>query len=718
MRCFVRVLCVLLCVCLLAGGGLTLLLTAYLSRYAEAAKADPPAIPDLRCSGEPPVLLAYDPADRSAARGEGHPAAGGYVAPERKSLYVPYTQMPERLIRAFIAIEDKRFFYHDGVDFIRLGRAGLSYLAGRGRAPGGSTLTQQLIKNLTGRDEYTLDRKFSEMFGALALEETTDKTEILEAYLNIINLGGGCRGVGAAAAHYFGKAASELSLSECAALAAIPQNPSRYDPLTHPEDNRRRRELVLAEMQKQGYITEAERVEAVLGGIHLRTDDETDGQGTPRVTGWFADTVTSDVIRDLQERLGYSYAEAATLYYAGGLTVYTTVDEKLQTMVEAYFADESHFPSGRNGRPQSSLILLDPATGDILAVAGGVGHKSGSRIQNYATDTRRPAGSVIKPLSVFAPAVERGLITCATVCEDEPLSTRRGVPWPRNADGLYRGRVTAADAVAYSLNPVAVRLLEQVGMKQSFAFLRDSLHMDSLIPAVRGDAGDLTVSSLALGQESHGVTVREVTGAYTVLTDGVYHAPISYRKVLDREGRILLENRVGGEVCLREETAAQVTAMLEEVVRRGTASSLTLPSRGIAVAGKTGTTQDACDRWFIGYTPRLLCGVWMGYDYPTSLSELGSNPCIGIFDEIMTRAEAVYTGAPARADFTRPGGLMRISYCRSCGRLPAPECVAEGRMAVGWFEEGHQPTGVCTCHEDHPPEETEPETEESYIGLP
>ncbi len=715
MRRLIRFLCVFLSFCLLAAVGVTVAATVRLERYARAAEASPPVIPDLHCIGEPSVLYAYDPEDRAAARGEGHPAADGYICPAGRCLYVPYSDFPEQLIHAFLSIEDKRFFRHDGVDFLRLGHAGVNYLCGRGRSFGGSTVTQQLIKNLTGRDEYTLDRKFSEIFGALALEETADKTEILEAYLNVINLGGGCLGVGAAADRCFSKTVPELTLAECAALAAVPQNPSRYDPLTHPDENRTRRELILSEMYRQGYITEAQRVEAVACGIRLNPR-RTAGDGTtadaPRVTGWFADMVAADVIRDLQERLGYPYAQASALFYSGGLTVYTTEDEELQAIADTFYRDMSHFPAGRRGQPQSALILTDPRTGDILAVAGGVGEKTGSRVQNYATDTRRPAGSAIKPLSVFAPAVERGLVGCASVREDAPVTTLHGIPWPRNADGLYRGRVTVSDALAHSLNTVSVRLLDEVGMRNSLDFLRERLHMDSLLVPSDGTAGDLTVSSLALGQQSRGVTLRELTGAYTVLTDGVFHAPISYRRVLDREGRVLLENRVGGDVCLRRETAALVTSMLEEVVSRGTASALTLPDSGVAVAGKTGTTQNTCDRWFVGYTPRLLCGVWMGYDYPAPLDDLGGNPCLGIFDAVMTQAERVYRGAPEQSAFSLPGDLLRVSYCRTTGLLPCPGCLAEEKVADGWFLRGTEPQSVCDCHRCQPSEsESAPESD-------
>lgn len=704
MRRLGRFLCIGLCICLIGLSGGAVALTLGLSRYARAAREAPPRIPDLRYTGEPPVLYAYEPTRRAAGNGDVHPARGGYIAPARRTVYVPYTDLPEDLIHAFIAIEDKRFFRHGGVDLLRLAHAGACYLTSRGRAPGGSTVTQQLIKNITGQDEYTLDRKCRELFAALALEETADKTEILEVYLNIINLGGGCQGVGAAAQRYFSKGVSELTLAECAALAAIPQNPTRYDPLTHPEENRIRGETVLREMLAQGYIAEAAYREAIETGITLVPGASATDTA---VTGWFADMVAADVIRDLQAAFDYSYTQAATLFYSGGLTVYTTVDEALQELVEAYYADLSHFPSGQNGRPQSALILMDPSTGDILAVAGGIGEKTASRIQSYATDTRRPAGSTIKPLSVFAPALERGLITGASLVEDAPVDTLHGLPWPRNANGLYQGSVTATDALAYSLNTVAVRLLEEVGTETSFSFLHDRLHMDSLIPSSSKGAGDRTVASLALGQEHRGVTVRELTGAYTVLSDGVYHAPISYRTVLDREGRILLENRVGGELCLRQETAALITAMLEEVVAYGTASALTLPAQGIPVAGKTGTTQNTCDRWFVGYTPRLLCGVWMGYEYPAPLDDLGPNPCLGIFDAVLSRAEAIYEGAPPKADFDRPSELIRISYCRSCGQLPTPGCAEAGHLVNGWFQRGREPQGVCHCHDEAEPSEGE-----------
>ena len=584
-------------------------------------------------AAEPARLLAYDPENRSERAGELHEAEGCTIGSGRPRVFVPYEDMPPHLVNAFIAMEDKRFRTHNGVDAWRTARAGVNYLLGNASF-GGSTITQQLVKNLTGHDEFTPERKISEIFCALDLEKQADKDTILEAYLNIINLAEGCVGVGMAAETYFSKSVSQLTLPECASLAAITCNPARYDPVTHPENNRARRDLVLHQMAEQGYITETELREALAAPLGLAPSASArEGQdGYEKVTSWYADLVASDIIRDLCDRCGYTYSVASRLVYNGGLTIETAQDESLQAIVEDYYADTSHFPTGEQGRPQSSFILIDPSTGDILAVAGAVGQKLGSRLQSYATDTRRPAGSCIKPLTVYAPALERGLITWRDVYEDEPTCLRGDTPWPANADGLYRGRVTVGQSVAYSLNPVAVRILDQVGVEESFSFARSRLGLTGLIHSEGGHAHDCTVSSLALGQQSRGLTCRELTAAYTAFSDGIYRAPISYHRVLDREGRVLLENTPATEAdrAMTAENAALMTRLLITVTHHGTAArylDLT-ETLGVETAGKTGTTQGGCDRRFIGYTPRLLAGVWMGYDYPAELKGIQGNPCV------------------------------------------------------------------------------------------
>ncbi len=654
---------------------------------------------------EPSVLYVYDPADRAARDGSLHPAPKASLMTAQPRIYTPYDEIPAALVNAFISIEDKRFWHHDGVDLFRTAHAGINYLSGNASF-GGSTITQQLVKNLTGNDDHSLDRKLTEIFKALDLEKQTDKTVILEVYLNVINLAEGCYGVGAAAERYFSKTVSELTLPECASIAAITNNPARYDPLTHPENNLSRRNLILREMAAQGYITEAERDATMASELGL---DPRPAPSPVPVTSWYADMVVADVIRDLQEKLGYTYTTASLLVYQGGLTIETAMDEILQREVEDYYTQPNHFPTGDNGRPQSSVILIDPYTGDILAVAGAVGEKKANRLQNYATDTRRPAGSCIKPLSVYAPALAEGLITWADIYEDEPISQKGGNPWPANADGLYRGRVTVAQGMAHSLNPVSVRILEQLGTEKAFSFARERLGMRNLIPAEGNAAHDLTVSSLALGQQSRGVTVRELTAAYTAFADGIYRVPVSYHRVLDREGKVLLENKPANESArvLSAENAALMTRLLSMVTQEGTAARyMTLTDiLGIEAVGKTGTTQNNCDRWFIGYTPRLLAGVWMGYDYPTELKGIQGNPCVTIWDDLMKVCEPLYLGAPEKKAFTIPEDLVEVDFCPLSGSLPNPYCtdpVYGHPVEHGWFIRGTEPKGTCTLHKEPP----------------
>ena len=657
-------------------------------------------------SATPSTLLAYDPTLRADRAGGLHRAEQGEIRGSYLRIYTEYSDVPPDLIRAFIAIEDKRFFTHRGVDVIRTARATMGYITGN-PACGGSTITQQLVKNLTGRDEQTPDRKITEMFQAMDLERQVGKERVLEAYLNIVNLAEGCFGVGMAAETYFGKSVSDLTLPECASLAAITQNPSRYDPMTHPEAHTARHNLVLSCMAEQGYISEEEKAEAVASPLTLAEKKAVKPDG--QVNSWYTDLVISDVIRDLTQKLGYTESAAVRLVYFGGLIIETAQDEALQKAVESYYADPSHFPVGEGGSPQSSCIILDPYTGDILAVAGGIGAKIADRIQNYATDTRRPAGSCIKPLSVYAPALERGLITWGSILTDEPLAQKNDRPWPANADGLYRGRVTLGEAVARSLNPPAVEILEQVGIEESLAFLRDKLGMESLILPEFGVTHDQTVSSLALGQQSVGVTSRELTAAYTALYGGVYRGAVSYHRVLDREGRVLLENPAISQTVLSRETAAILTRLLMEVNSSelgGTAARYLQKTSdlGLETAGKTGTTQGGCDRRYVGMTPRLLTGVWMGYDYPSRQGGIQGNPCVGIWDDLMAVCEETYGGMPYVTSFEVPDTLVEEEICPLSGCIPNEFC-AEGNhsaLAKGWFVRGSEPTRTCPIHEEPP----------------
>lgn len=633
---------------------------------------------------------------------------GGY-----RSIYVDYDEVPEDLIDAFVSIEDKRFWEHRGVDWRRTLSAGANYFLKFNRSYGGSTITQQLIKNVTDEDEYSFQRKTQEIFWALDLETKMDKKEILGLYLNVINLSQGCYGVQAASRYYFSKDVSELSLNECACIAAITNSPSYYDPLQNPENNRARRSLILREMYAQGYIDEEELNEALSQGIVLKIQEESVRE---TVNSWYVDMVIEDVMRDLMSEYGYNRTMANLVLYTGGLKIYTEMDPEVQTILEEYYAKTSHFYGiGDDITPQSSMIVLDSENGAILGVVGGVGEKRANRIQNFATQTLRPAGSVVKPLSVYAPAMESGHLLWSTVYDDVPvnfgkynLDPTKGkivepVAWPKNSPNVYRGLTNVNYALAHSVNTVTVRALEDLGVENAFDFLYNELSIKSLIREGSTASGtyitDMDIAALALGQMNYGVTVKEITAAYSIFpTQGIYHRARSYDQVTDGQGSILLEQKYHGEAVLSEGNADVMNRLLENVVREGTATSISLKNK-ISCAGKTGTTQNNYDRWYIGYTPKVIGGVWYGYEYPKSLS--GNNQCLAIWDEVMTEIHEAKGWLENPAQFTRSDEVIEAEYCADSGLLPTEVCHRDprgNRIERGYFVRGTEPVTFCTCH--------------------
>ena len=625
--------------------------------------------------------------------GEVHELAEDRISGYENSLYCPLEEMSPMLKNAFIAIEDKRFYNHGGIDWGRSVLAVKDMLTGGAGHFGGSTITQQLVKNLTGDSERSVRRKVSEMIRAAALERALSKDEILEQYLNVVNLSESCYGVRTAANAYFSKEPGELTVGEAATIAAITNNPSRYDPLRHPMANKRRRDLILSQMLAQGMLSEWEYEAAVREETVLKINEKA---FSGRVNSWFADLVVRDVIGDLVKNRGMSEAAASRLVYCGGLRIYTPVDPVLQRITEDHYADEANFPVHTDGkRAQSAIMILNPQNGAVLAVVGAVGKKESNRVQSYATDTRRPSGSVIKPLSVYAPALERGLITGATVFDDVPLQFRsNGAPWPLNSPNLYRGLINVSEALTQSVNTVSVSVLERLGKGASYRFLTEKLGFSSLDP--QSDVGS---AALALGQQSIGVTLSELLGGYTALASGgVYRGVRSYYTVLDREGKELLRNEGAERRVLDADNAAIMTMLLRQVTRVGTGKALQLTEK-VDVAGKTGTSSKSCDKWFIGYTPELLAGVWYGHEYPQALTDVKGNPALNIFDCVMDR---VIEARPARRrQFETAGDLIAVRYCKDSGKLMSEACRYDprgDRSEIGYFKKGTEPQEYCGCH--------------------
>lgn len=652
---------------------------------------------------------------------------GETIKGEKDSTYVTYDKIPENLINAVIAIEDKRFKTHSGVDWKRTIGAGLSFFTGTD-GYGGSTITQQLIKNVTGNDDYSIQRKVQEIFWALDLETKKDKEEIMELYLNIANFGSTYDGVQSAAYNYFSKDVSELSLLECAAIAGITQNPSKYNPRFNPENNRVRREYILYEMLDQGLITQREYEEAHGQELVIKTPSSGENLTEAQAKGinsWYTDMVIEDVIDDLVKQKGMTRQMATYMVYGGGLKIYSLVDPIVQLTLESAFANEENFPAATSGlMAQSSAIVIDPYTGDILGVVGARHEKNANRIQNYATQTKRSPGSSIKPLAVYGQAVESGLINWATVCDDVPVdftSTRTG--WPKNSETFgkegssFRGLSNINYALKMSLNTIPVKLLQTIGLRESFAFVRDKFGIYDLIESKQLSDGstvtDMTYASLGLGQLSYGVTLREMAGAYTTFpNNGVCSETHSYLRVTDSNGNVILENTYKGTVVFRENTTSIMNLMLKNVVTGGTASDtmngagkgVQFVKTGIDVAGKTGSAGEVYDRWFIGYTPYYVCGVWYGYDYPKTLS--GINPCFKIFDSIMLPlhsgiiTDAALTGEPVEK-FQVTSDIVECTYCVDSGLLPCEACYHDprgSRLETGYFIKGTEPTETCRTH--------------------
>ena len=613
------------------------------------------------------------------------------------SFYCSYRDISPCVINAFLAAEDHRFFEHNGVDWLRTAKAAANQILRFEGRFGGSSITQQLVKNITGDNEQTVARKVREVYRALMIEWRYSKEEILELYLNIVPMGENCIGVGAGAERYFGKEAGELSAAEAATLAAIINAPARYDPIKHPEANSARRDLILSEMRRYEMLSE-EEYRAALAEEPTILEHGVAEVGTVR--SWYTETVMDDVIRDLQEELGYSRAAAMRLLYGGGLEIYTLVDREVQGALEAGFA-EIALQEG----VQYAGVIVDPQSGDILGILGAAGEKTGNRLLNYATATAAP-GSAIKPLSVYAPALDAGLISSATVYDDVPVEFlgKELRAWPQNSPAVYQGLCDLGTAIATSKNTAAVKTLRLLGKEKSFSVLSEELGLNTLIWEGEGEGGeyltDLAEAPLALGQFTYGVSPRELTSAYTALAGGGnYREGRTYLAVYGNDGKLLLKNEAKEVAVFSATTASIMTKLLEGVVEDGTAKGVHLPG-GIAVAGKTGTTSGGRDKWFLGYSPYYLCGIWCGAT--GGRVAVAGKPQIAVFNRVMgTLHQRLATSGTAKKEFSLAPGVYEARFCRDGGGLLTPDCLADprgDRSAVGWFTADTLPTAPCTCH--------------------
>lgn len=634
-------------------------------------------------------IFYYDYEDRINRKGSPKELTNEAIFTTRNEWCSIY-EIPTNLKNAFIAIEDKRFFEHKGVDWIRTSKAFLNYILKFDKSGyGGSTITQQLIKNITGENDFSPKRKIEEIFRAINIEKQMSKNEILETYLNVVYMAENCYGVLAASKAYFNKNLKDLTLAECATLASIVQNPTKYDPYTNPENNRKRRDIVLNEMLSQNMISKSEYNEAIQEQIFV--SDEIKNIKSSGTYSWYSEALLNEITNDLSKKYNLNEKSARQLILKGGLNIYSVQDPDLQSYAEKVYENNKAYFENQNGTyPQSSCVIIEPYTSDILAIVGGVGKKEGNLIYNRAIQSKRPLGSVIKPLSVYAPALEENIINYSTVYDDIPLQLTNNEYWPKNSPNKYRGLVPICFAVEHSINTVAVKVLRNLGLKNSINYLNSfDIHIDK--------EKDYNDSSLALGQLTNGESLLNVSNAYTAFANGgTISTPKTYLYVTDSFGNKILEKESVSKRVISEENAFIMTMMLKGVVDSGTAKYLNLKNI-IDTAGKTGTSSNNADKWFIGYTPYYVCGVWTGYDTPKSMC-CSNNPSCVIFDKIM---EYAHKNLDCTVKFKEPINIFKQEFCFDSGKIPTNACERDprgNRILLGYYRLGTLPKHNCHMH--------------------
>ena len=680
-------------------------------------------------------------------------------------------QIPEDLVNAAVAIEDKRFYEHQGVDWITTVKACANMFFGGGDTFGGSTITQQLIKNLTGEDSVTVQRKVMEIFRAQQFEKKYDKDTIMEWYLNTIYLGRGCYGVRSAAAEYFGKEIQMLTTAECASLISITNNPSIFNPFSStfewdPGDEEGRREMTGMErnrvrqvntlwvMREEELITQEEYDAALAQEMDFhsgikdedkwtvceRTGCSYEGiassfvqQGSSyvcpvcggsttlaedasqEVYSYFVDTVLEDVARDLAASNSVDYDSLDkegkkywnNIIQRGGFHIYTTLDMNVQNQIDKIYTDLSQIPTTRSKQQlQSGIVVIDNRTGDIVGMAGGVGEKTEHDGWNIATDSTLQTGSAQKPLSVYAPAFEAGVISPATVIPDLPVSYSGGA-YPKNDNRRYSYSRTIFAGVTSSVNAVSVRTLRMIGYDYSFRFTKDKFGLSTLTDHYETSSGkvlnDLGDSPLGMGALTVGATIRDVTAAYaTFANDGVYREARTYTKVYDSQGNIVLDNVQDSEQILSSKTVNYMNYCLQNAVTNGTGSAADLS--GHNVAGKTGTTSSNRDRWFCGYTGYYTAAVWCGYKQPEEIRLTGNsqNPAARLWKKVM---QPLHSGK-SRVALYSTSGMKGYSVCLDSGDRATDACekdirrylLGRNRVASAYAYSGDGPSGTCDQH--------------------
>ena len=599
------------------------------------------------------------------------------------------------LTDGIIAVEDKKFYLHHGVDFKRTAMAALNYITKSRDSFGASTITQQVVKNISGDNNPTLKRKAAEIIRAMHLERNYSKDEIFDLYLNIIPMGENIYGVGEAAKAYFGKTPDLLSVSEAATLIGITNAPTAYSPYLHPDVCLKKRNIVLGVMFDDGVISEDEYRDAISDPLEVIPRDKRENT----VDSWFVEVAIEDITKDLSEKYHISTSAARMMLMGGGYKIYTTMNVGVQEVMERYFEDLSNLAYETKDGLNYAMTVIDSKSGYLVGVVGRAGQKAGNRLFNHATALHPPA-SCIKPLSIYAPMIDDGIINWASVLDDVPVSfnEREGeyVAYPRNSPDVYDGLTTVKDAIRLSKNTVAVRLCGKYTPKRSFDFLKDKLGFDTMVGSGKSNT-DIAIAPMALGQMSRGVSLIKLTEAYGIFpSDGIHRDALSYLKIFDYKGRLVIDKEQNATHVVKASTARIMNKLLECVILDGTARSVRLRD-GISVAGKTGTSSGNKDKLFIGYTPYYLGGIWCGYDNGSGISSQ-SKSHLHIWAEVM---DLIHENIPDVSEKFSVDGLEYLSYCVDSGCEFDEVCTFDPRgtrREWGYFSDDNKPRGICERH--------------------
>ena len=596
-----------------------------------------------------------------------------------------YKGIPQMLANAFVAIEDKRFFEHDGIDWKRtLGAFVNEFVPIYSSRQGGSTITQQLVKNLTDDRSQKASRKVREIMRARYLEGKYAKSTILECYLNTIPLGHGIYGVEVAANYYFGKSVNNLSVIECAAIAAITKSPTYYAPDTNPENNKERRDSVLYEMYDQGYITKDEYDKAVNEKLKLKCEEKVLNQNN--INSYFVDALINQVTDDLAEKYGYDPSHASRLFYNGGYKVYATVNTDMQKAAEEVFADEKTYAIvGKDGKKLTGGITIMDYEGNVKAIVGKIGEKTENRGLNCATDAVRQPGSTMKPIAAYAPAIEKNLITYSTLVNDTKATYNKWSPvnWYRS----YWGNITVQYALERSVNTIPVYLVNKMGPQTSYDFLTQKLGITTL------NKEDINLSPLGMGGTNGGLTTLESAAAFAVFGNGgMYYEPTFYSKVTDQKGKIVLESKSQPKMAISEDTATIMNHLLQTVVygSKGTGSAAKSYLPKFKIYAKTGTSNDQNDLWFVGGTPYYIGSCWVGYETMQPISAGNSGIALKLWGNVMSKC---HKGLKVK-EFTDSSYAVERYYCAKTGKLATSKCPSKVR---GWYKQSFLPE-ACTAH--------------------